>query len=48
MVKKKEENAIAVSAGNTPAEMIRLAISGKADLAKLEKLLELQERHEAH
>ena len=32
---------------NSPAEMIRLAVSGGADLDKLEKLLTLQERWEA-
>jgi hypothetical protein len=33
--------------GNSPAEMIRMAVSGGADLEQLEKLLELQERWEA-
>src|SRR3990167_3019604 len=32
----------------TPAEMIKDAISGQADLQKLEKLLEIQERWEAN
>jgi hypothetical protein len=34
--------------GNSPAEMIRMAVSGGADLDKLEKLLSLQERYEAN
>ena len=34
--------------GTSPAAMIQLAIAGKADLDKLEKLLELQERWEAN
>lgn len=33
---------------NSPAEMIRIAVSGGADLEKLEKLLTLQERWEAN
>lgn len=33
---------------NTPAEMIRMAVSGGADLDKIEKLLILQERWEAN
>ena len=33
---------------NSPAEMIRLAVAGGADLEKLEKLLTLQERWEAN
>lgn len=35
-------------AGNSPAEMIRLAVSGGADLSKLEQLLTIQERWEAN
>lgn len=34
--------------GNSPAEMIRAAVTGGADLDKLEKLLTLQERWEAN
>ena len=34
--------------GNSPAEMIRMAVTGGADLDKLEKLLTLQERWEAN
>lgn len=34
--------------GNTPADMIRMAVSGGADLEKMEKLLALQERWEAN
>jgi len=37
----------AVATTNSPAEMIRLAVSGGADLDKLEKLLGLQERWDA-
>lgn len=33
---------------NSPADMIRVAVSGKADLDKLEKLLTIQERWEAN
>ncbi len=33
---------------NSPAEMIRMAVAGNADLEKLEKLLSLQERYEAN
>jgi len=33
--------------GNSPADMIRMAVSGGADLEQLEKLLEMQERWEA-
>ncbi len=39
----KKEQAI-----STPAEMIKLAVAGGADLEKLEKLLNLQERWEAN
>ena len=45
--KKKEPRAVAV-VGNTPADMIRMAVAGGADLEKLEKLLTLQERWEAN
>lgn len=34
--------------GNTPADMIRMAVTEKADLDKIEKLLTLQERWEAN
>lgn len=34
--------------GNSPAEMIRMAVEGKADLASLEKLLALQKDYEAN
>lgn len=37
-----------IQTGNTPAEMIRAAISGGADLEQLEKLLGLQERWETN
>ena len=39
---------IVKSAGTSPAEMIRLAITEKGNLDKLEKLLALQERYEAN
>jgi hypothetical protein len=42
-----KETEITVKEGNSPAEMIRMAVSGGADLEKLEKLLALQERWEA-
>ena len=44
-VVKKEVDS---SNGNSPAEMIRMAVSGGADLEKLGKLLDLQERWEAN
>lgn len=40
-------NDIAKTNGNSPAEMIRMAVEGNADLDKLEKLLTIQERWEA-
>jgi hypothetical protein len=42
------DKAVVKTEGNTPADMIRLAVSGGADLEKLEKLLSLQERYEAN
>lgn len=42
VVQKKSDGVI-----SSPAEMIRLAVSGGADLDKLEKLLAIQERWEA-
>ena len=45
---KEKEKALAVAQGNSPADMIRMAVNGKADLAQLEKLLGLQERYEAN
>jgi len=46
---KKETHEIAPAVvGNSPADMIRMAVSGGADLEKLEKLLALQERWEAN
>lgn len=42
------KNELKVQEGNSPAEMIRMAVSGGADLDKLEKLLALQERWEAN
>lgn len=46
MIKEKQE--LVESKGNSPAAMIRLAVEGKADLDKLEKLLALQERWEGN
>ena len=46
VVKEKQEVVNVVS--NSPADMIRMAVSGKADLVQLEKLLALQERYEAN
>lgn len=43
MVKPK----VLVVQGNSPADMIRMAVSGGADLDKLEKLLTIQERWDA-
>lgn len=44
IVKKTDQELV----GNSPAEMIRMAVEGKADLDKLEKLLAIQERWEAN
>jgi len=44
----EKENEVAVkSENNSPAEMIRMAVAGGADLEKLKGLLDLQERWEA-
>lgn len=45
---KKDEQEVVVTQGSTPADMIRIAVSGGADLDKLEKLLILQERYEVN
>jgi len=45
---KKENKDLTVARDNSPAEMIRMAVAGKADLDKLEKLLSIQERYEAN
>ena len=45
---KKPVKALVQTGGNSPAEMIRMAVTGGADLDKLEKLLTLQERWEAN
>lgn len=45
---KTKKQEIAVPQGSSPADMIRLAVSGGADLDKLEKLLTLQERYESN
>lgn len=44
----EKETAIVESNGNTPADMIRLAVGAGTDLDKLEKLLKLQEAFEAN
>lgn len=46
-IQKKQELQVQ-SQGTTPAEMIKLAVTGGADLDKLEKLLTLQERWEGN
>jgi hypothetical protein len=46
--KEIEKKEVALKGGGSPAEMIRMAVSGGADLEKLEKLLALQERWEAN
>jgi hypothetical protein len=43
-----KQQAVVESKNNSPAAMIRMAVEGKADLEKLEKLLALQERFEAN
>lgn len=45
-IEKKQSKEI--QRGNTPADMIRLAVEGGADLEKLSKLLDIQERWEAN
>ena len=45
--KEVEEREHALQKADSPADMIRMAVSGGADLDKLEKLLQLQERWEA-
>lgn len=45
-IEKKEQTEIVM--GNSPAEMIRMAVTGGADLEKLSKLLDIQERWEAN
>ena len=44
VVKKKPQ----IVTGNSPADVIRMAVAGKADLGKMEKFLELQERYDAN
>ncbi len=43
-----ENKELVGTQSNSPAEMIRMAVAGNADLEKLEKLLALQERYEAN
>lgn len=43
----ENDKGLVTAPGTSPAEMIKLAISGGADLDKLEKLLSIQERWEA-
>lgn len=45
-IEKAEKTEVVM--GNSPAEMIRMAVSGGADLEKLSKLLDIQERWEAN
>ena len=45
---EKHDAPMEVSTVNSPAEMIRMAVTGGADLEKLAKLLELQERWDAN
>lgn len=46
--KENPKREMVIAPGSSPAEMIRLAVSGGADLDKLEKLLAIQERWEAN
>lgn len=46
--KNDEKKSVVLKYGSSPAEMIRMAVSGGADLEKLEKLLALQEKWEAN
>ena len=48
MVKIKKNKSLSTIRDNSPAGMIRAAVSGGADLEKLEKLLIIQERWEAN
>lgn len=45
-IEKKEK--IEIAKGDSPADMIRMAVNGGADLEKLSKLLDIQERWEAN
>ena len=47
-MKKEKVLAKIEPQGNSPAEMIRMAVAGNADLSKLEQLLSIQERYEAN
>src|SRR3990167_9924775 len=46
--KMSTSELVEVPQGNSPAEMIRMAVTGGADLEKLKGLLDLQERWEAN
>src|SRR3990167_5815089 len=46
MTKIKEMKDMVITDSNSPAEMIRMAVTGGADLEKLEKLLQLQKQWE--
>lgn len=48
METKTDKQEVVEVKGKTPADMILMAVSGGADLDKLEKLLILQERYEAN
>ncbi len=41
---KDATTAVAETAVGTPAELLKLAVEGNADVEKLEKLMDLQER----
>ena len=45
---KDATTAVAETAVGTPAELLKLAVEGNADVEKLEKLMDLQERWEAN
>ncbi len=47
MAKKSLKKELVVTVVNSPAELIRTAVAGKADLGQLKELIELQERYDA-
>jgi hypothetical protein len=48
MIMDKEQELTKSESANSPAAMIKMAVEGRADLDKLEKLLTLQEKWEAN
>ncbi len=48
MKEQKSTTELIVKGGNSPAEMIRMAVAGGADLEKLKGLLDLQKEFEAN